>query len=218
MSEHTNTLLFSSREAAGALLARRIVADNSDFDCIVAIPNGGIIVAASVAARLNRPMLLCCATRIVAPGREDLGIGAVYSTSGKAVLNSELIQVLGLSHSAVLGACRDARRRLGGARRDGESITDLQQLAAASRILVIDDGIATGYTMTAAVELVNQCDPSRVVAAAPVVSSYGFQTVAPLVSQIIYLHYGGESEFRVDYYYHHFPNISSEEIRSLGYR
>jgi putative phosphoribosyl transferase len=80
-------------------------------------------------------------------------------------------------------------------------------VTTARRVLIVDDGIATGFTMAAATELVRSMGSAEIVVAAPVTSAYGFKTIASRVTDVIYLHYSHDTSFSVAAHYKSFPDI-----------
>jgi putative phosphoribosyl transferase len=203
-------IVFKSREDAGAKLAERLDAsEKSHPDLLLAIANGGAVIARPIAARLHCAVALCCISRIKAPGVRDLTIGAVYGTNG-ALLNHDIIRILRLTVDEVSAAQHKARELKVEAELKVGAIRE-GWLASARRILIVDDGIATGYSMAAAAELANSLGSAEASVAAPVVSSYGFRTIVERVSEVIYLHYTTAPNFRVRPYYNFFPEVSLSE-------
>ncbi|MEV7966884.1 phosphoribosyltransferase family protein [Sphaerisporangium sp. NPDC088356] len=169
------SLLFADRAEAGALLAE-ILADLGLADpVILALPRGGVAVAAPVAERLDAPLDVLVTRKIGHPEQPELGVGAI-AEGGEPVLDVPFLAHLGLSTEDVATVVEQERREL--ARRvaayRGERM--LPRLMGRD-VVVVDDGLATGATARAALRAVRASRPRRLVLAVPVGSP---RTVAEL--------------------------------------
>jgi len=157
---------FADRLEAGRVLASHCDAYRDRGDVIVlALPRGGVPVAYEVASALHAPLDVFLVRKLGVPGREELAMGAVAS-GGVLVLNHDVVQLLGLGTDAMQRvADREGAelRRRESAYRGARPMPDL----AARTVLLVDDGVATGASMRAAVESVRQHAPERVVVAVP---------------------------------------------------
>lgn len=162
----TDLKVFADRADGGRRLALELERYRDDRAFVLAIPRGGIEVAAEVARALDADLDVTVAKKIPAPGHDELAIGAV-TAGGALYLNTDLITALGVTNPALLRAVRSAhteaierdRRLRGGA---------APPALAGRTVIVIDDGLATGATMTAALRAAKSGGAARVVAAAPV--------------------------------------------------
>jgi predicted phosphoribosyltransferase len=161
---------FGSRVDAGQTLARLLTRYAARSDVIVlGLPRGGVPVAAIVAAALGAPLDVFTVRKIGVPGYRELAIGAIAS-GGARVLNHPLIAQLGLTDRALGAVIAEEQREL--ARREQVFRGDRPPLDVGGRIVIlVDDGLATGSTMRAAVRAVRDLGPSRVVVAVPVGSA-----------------------------------------------
>lgn len=133
---------------------------------VLALPRGGVPVAAAVADRLGAPLDVLTVRKVGTPGHVELALGAVAS-GGLVVLNDDLVARLGLGEGAVSARVDVARREL--AERDRRLRGDRPAPELDGRtVVVVDDGLATGATMRAAVAAVRTASPQRVVVAVPV--------------------------------------------------
>lgn len=163
-------LPFGNRVDAGETLARHLQRYAGRSDVIVlGLPRGGVPVAAIVAGALGAPLDVFTVRKIGVPGYRELAIGAIAS-GGARVLNHPLIAELGLTDGAIGSVIAEEEREL--ARRERVFRGDRAPLDVGGRIVIlVDDGLATGSTMRAAVLAVRDLGPSRVVVAVPVGSA-----------------------------------------------
>jgi putative phosphoribosyl transferase len=152
----------ASRELANAL---QPYANRPDV-LVLALPRGGVPVAYQVAKTLNAPMDLMLVRKLGLPGHEELAMGAI-ATGGIRVLNAEFIQGLGISEAQIEQVTalelQELRRREQ-IYRDDRPIPEVQGRC----VILIDDGLATGATMQAAIAALRQQKPSEIVVAIPV--------------------------------------------------
>ena len=152
---------FLDRQEAGRELGARLARFAADPGLVIlALPRGGAPVAAEVARALGRPFDLLLVRKLGIPGMEETAMGAIAG-DGTVVMNDELLAELRLSDAAVDAVIRRETREL--ARRDTLYRGGRPQAEVTDRtILVIDDGIATGATMLAAVRLLRQRRAARI--------------------------------------------------------
>jgi predicted phosphoribosyltransferase len=158
---------FADRRAAGAELAAKLGHfANRDDVVVLALPRGGVPVAFEVAEALEVPLDIFLVRKLGMPGYRELAMGAIAS-GGVRVLNEEVVRWFGISDRAIEAVARDEQRELERREREyrrGRSMADLRNKIA----ILIDDGLATGSTMRAAVQAVRQHAPARVIVAVPV--------------------------------------------------
>ena len=161
---------YTDRADAGARLADAVAAslgatDRSDV-IVLGLPRGGVPVAAPVAARLGATLDILAVRKVGTPGHVELAIGAIAS-GGLVVRNDVLVAQLGLRERAVARRLTVARKELDAQERRLRG--DRPRPVLADRIVVlVDDGLATGATMRAAVLAVRTAGPRRIVVAVPV--------------------------------------------------
>lgn len=161
---------FENRSEAGAVLAAELMdyADRDDV-LVLGLPRGGVPVAYQVARTLRVPLDVLVVRKIGAPGHEELAIGAIAS-GGRVVLSQDLIAALGVSPAQLEAIVRREQAELARRERTYRGDRPLPDLRGRTVILV-DDGLATGSTMRAAVAAVRQQAPARIVVAAPVAAA-----------------------------------------------
>jgi len=157
---------FRDRHDAGRRLAAELLAHRGDDPVVIGLPRGGVPVAEEVAAALDAPLEVLAVRKLGAPHNPEYGIGAV-AEGGVRVFDSEALAVLGISGGAldsiVSRETEELRRRVA-AYRGERPLIDLRGRTA----IVVDDGVATGVTDTAALRAVRRLRPRRLVLAVPV--------------------------------------------------
>jgi putative phosphoribosyl transferase len=158
---------FVDRADAGRVLARQLADYAKRKEVIVlALPRGGVPVAFEVARELNAPLDVFVVRKLGVPGQEELAMGAIAS-GDVVVINDDVVQALKIPHEAIAEAVEHERQEL--ARREaiyrgGRSVLDVED----KTVILIDDGLATGSTMRAAVTALRQKNPASVVVAVPI--------------------------------------------------
>jgi len=157
---------FRDRRDAGRVLARKLSAYAGQADVMVlALPRGGVPVAYEVALALNAPLDIFLVRKLGLPGREELAIGAIAS-GGIRVLNEDIIRVLGVPEEVINIVARNELQEL--ERREHNYRGDRPAPDVRDRkVILIDDGLATGASMRAAVVGVRAQHPARIVIAVP---------------------------------------------------
>lgn len=161
------TLPFRDRRDAGRALARKLAAYAGRSDVIVlALPRGGVPVGYEVARTLGAPLDAFMVRKLGVPGHEELAMGAI-AAGGVQVLNNDVIAQLRIPSALVAPVAARESREL--ARRDALYRGSRPPPAVRGRVVIlVDDGLATGSTMRAAVAALRQLGPARIVVAAPV--------------------------------------------------
>src|SRR4030088_2716508 len=161
--------LFRDRREAGRLLAEKLAPSKARLDVLVlALPRGGVPVAYEVARGLGAPLDVFVVRKLGVPGYEELAMGAI-ATGGVRVLNDQLVERLGIGEQAI--AADAARERAGGERRERLYRGDRPPPDVRGRtVILVDDGLATGATMHAAIDALRLQNPARIVVAVPTAS------------------------------------------------
>jgi predicted phosphoribosyltransferase len=205
-------LIFKDRREAGrkltSALAKRI--DSQEPTVVLGIPRGGVVVAAEVANDLSAPLDVIIARKVRAPNRPELGIGAVVNGNHIPVINKELARAVGatpgyLSREIAIQG-EEIDRRLG-VYRDNRPALEV----AGRTVVVVDDGIATGFTFRAALEGLRQRNSGRLVAAVPVAAPEGFEMIKAFADEAVCLS-TPVSFLAVGYWYQNFDQVSDEEV------
>lgn len=205
---------FADRRDAGQRLAAELKARALPDPVVLALPRGGVPVGYEVAAALKAPLDVLLVRKLGAPGYEEFGIGAVVDgVQPQLVLNAEAIEALQIS-PAYIEAERDRqlaeierRRRLYSGSTPAESVQG-------RTAIVVDDGVATGGTLLAALYALKRASPRHIVLAVPVAPPDTLQKLAVQVDEVVCL--AAPVDFRaVGAYYDNFDQTSDEEVIAL---
>ncbi|MFC1465259.1 MAG: phosphoribosyltransferase [Candidatus Brachytrichaceae bacterium NZ_4S206] len=201
---------FRDRSQAGQLLARRLRRYTGRDDVIVlALPRGGVPVAYAIASALNVPLDVFVVRKLGVPGEEELAMGAIAS-GGVRVLSQELIEELGLTDEDVE---RVAARELAELQRrervfrGDRPFPDLE----GKTVILVDDGIATGATMRAAIRAVRAHRPARVSVAVPVGAPQALEALQDEADELICL-LSPEVLMGIGAWYQDFSQLSDAEV------
>jgi len=207
---------FLNRAEAGDVLAGQLRGFAGRRDVVVlGLPRGGVPVAAVVADALGAPLDVFSVRKLGVPGHRELAMGAIAS-GGARVLNYELISELRISDQAVAAVIAEEGEEL--ARRERVFRAGRPPLELAGRIaVVVDDGLATGSTMTAAVQALRDLGPSRVVVAVPVGSADACRNLEAIADEVICARIP-RSFVAVGQWYRDFSETSEDEVKRLLHR
>jgi putative phosphoribosyl transferase len=204
---------FRDRAEAGSVLAGYLGHHASRGDTVVlALPRGGVPVAFEVATRLRAALDIIVVLKLSATRYPELALGAV-AAGGSHVLNEDLVRRLGISATA-MNATIDANCRLL-AERARSLRGDRQPLDfAGANVIVVDDGLATGASMRAAIAAIRERNPAKIVAAVPVASQEATDSISVLVDEFVCA--GCPASFvSVGNWYRSFAQVSDEDVRVL---
>jgi putative phosphoribosyl transferase len=206
-------MIFKNREAAGRQLAKRLgdYANRKDVT-VLGIPRGGVNVAFEVAHALNAPLDIFLSRKLGVPGQEELAFGAIAAGDGR-YLDEQVIEAAGISEEQVERITQEVKETL-------------QQRAVLYRgnrpplhvtgrtIILVDDGIATGASVYAAINALRQMKPAELVIAVPVASATTCDWLRTEVDQLICL-YAPEQFYAVGQFYESFTQVEDDEVKDL---
>jgi predicted phosphoribosyltransferase len=203
---------FADRNAAGRLLADRLLKYRGKDVLVLGIPRGGVPVAAAVAAALDADLDVVVARKLGAPISEELGIGAVTS-DGVRFLNNAMIRELGVSEpyieNVVQLQMQEAKRREARFRGNAPA-----PRIAARVVILVDDGLATGATMIAAARSVKARGPRQLIIAVPVGSTDAIEALRREADEVECLA-TPEPFWAVGAYYKNFAQTEDSEVNDL---
>ncbi|MGM0576915.1 MAG: phosphoribosyltransferase [Myxococcota bacterium] len=204
---------YRNRQEAGRILADRLADHAGERDVFVlALPRGGVPVAAVVAEALDAPLDVLLVRKLGVPGHGELAMGAIAS-GGARVMNRSVVRGQGISEAEVERVEDDERRELRRreeAYRGDRPFPDLD----GKTVILVDDGVATGATMKAAIEALRQYGPRRIVAAVPVAPA---ETVSDLRSRVdeVVCPRTPAPFFAIGQWYADFGQTTDQEVRQL---
>jgi putative phosphoribosyl transferase len=204
---------FKNRKQAANELVKMLSAYKNDTSAIVlALPRGGVVLGAVVADVLNLPLDVFIVRKLGVPGHEELAFGAIAS-GGIEVFNENIFTQSFLDEDAYKVVWQNEQKEL--ARREqhyrgNKPYPDLSD----KTIIVVDDGVATGATMQAAVMAIKNQKPSKIILAVPVAPPEVFQQFESLADEMVVLttpeHLGG-----IGAWYDQFEQVSDREVLAL---
>ncbi|MGB9633600.1 MAG: phosphoribosyltransferase [Chloroflexaceae bacterium] len=204
---------FHDRTAAGRALAARLTAYADRPDTIVlALPRGGVPVGYEIATALNAPLDLMLVRKLGVPGEEELAMGAI-AEGGVRVLNTDVVRGLRIDPDTIAQvAAREGQEleRRGRLYRGGRLAPDLR----GKTVILVDDGLATGATMRAAIVAARAQEPARIIVAAPVAARETVALLESMVDEVIVVQ-TPEPLAAIGLWYEEFPQVSDEEVRAL---
>ncbi|MBV8959456.1 MAG: phosphoribosyltransferase [Actinobacteria bacterium] len=203
---------FRDRPDAGRALARRLLEAGTLPTVVLGLPRGGVPVAAEVAGALHAPLDVFVVRKLGVPGHRELAMGAVAS-GGVRVLNERLVASLSIPPAAIEAVAGDEARELArreAAYRSGRPALDL----AGADVLLVDDGLATGATMRAAIEAVRQLGPNSVTVGVPVGAQATCNELAAVADAIVCVE-SPANFYAVGQWYDDFTQTHDDEIVRL---
>lgn len=205
---------FENRLQAGRALARALEHYRGSEAIVLAIPRGGVVVGYEVATELDLDLDVIVPRKIGAPNQPELAIGAIASWGNhETILDEHAVRYLGVSPSYIE---REAR----------EQLTEINRRLVAYRgtteppnvvdrsVLLVDDGIATGYTTRAAALALRKLNASEVILAVPVAPPDSLQAIRTYVTDVVCLETPAPF-MAVGYWYRDFAQVSDEEVQRL---
>ncbi len=204
---------FRDRTEAGQLLATKLAAYADRPDVLVlALPRGGVPVAFEVARALHAQLDVIIVRKLGVPGEEELAMGAIAS-GGVCVLNDGVVQTLGIPEEVIHQVA--TREQHEAERRERLYRGDRPAYEVRGRtVILVDDGIATGATMRAAVAAVRQQQPACIVVAVPAAASATCEEFAAEVDELVCL-IRPKAFLAVGFWYKNFSQTTDEEVRDL---
>ncbi|MGC8793056.1 MAG: phosphoribosyltransferase [Bryobacteraceae bacterium] len=204
---------YRDRAEAGQRLAERLLDYRDRPDVIVlGLPRGGVVVACEVARRLHAPLDVFVVRKLGVPGQEELAMGAIAS-GGVRVLNRAVVDLWGIPASVIEEVA--AREQAELERREKVYRGARPPLEVNGRVVIlVDDGIATGSTMRAAVSALRKLGPARVIVAAPVAAPQACELLAEEADEVV-CDFMPDPLYSVGLWYDDFTQNTDEEIREL---
>jgi len=205
--------MFWDRQEAGRKLAGELVKLKLTDPAVLALPRGGVPVAAEIAAALNAPLDLIIVRKVGAPGNPELAVAAIVDGDpSDIVLNREIVEAYGLGHSELRRLVAQERPEL--ERRRTAYTQGRKPLSTAGKtVILVDDGSATGTTMKVAIRALKRRSPREIVVALPVAPPDVAADLAQEADRVVCL--SKPVRFRaLGHHYRSFPQLTDEEVLS----
>jgi putative phosphoribosyl transferase len=202
---------FRDRSEAGRRLARALAGYKAEKPVLLALPRGGVLVAAEVAAVLDAPLDLILVRKIGAPMQPELAIGAVVDGAQPIIVrNEDIIQLAGISETEFEAICTAELTEI--ERRRGRYLADRTHIEISGRVtIVIDDGIATGATTRAALRATRVRDPQKLVLAIPVAPANVLIEMRQEADDVICLE-AYDRFGAIGWFYEDFTQVADEQV------
>lgn len=204
--------MFEDRADAGRRLADRLAADSFPDGLVLAVPRGGVVVAAPVAERLGLPLDVIIPRKIGAPQNPELAIGAV-TEDGTVIWDRMLTAQIGLDEAdlaPLVGKGMAEIKRRSAAYRGGRARADF----AGRTVVLVDDGIATGSTILAALRSIRKGKPRAIVLAVPVAPPDTLERLSREVDRVVCLE-SPVAFYAVGQFYRDFTQTTDAEVVDL---
>ncbi|MBU4374559.1 MAG: phosphoribosyltransferase [Euryarchaeota archaeon] len=205
--------VFEDRTEAGRLLAEKLVQYKDSDGEVLGIPSGGVPVAKEIAASLNLHMDLMIVRKLQIPYNPEAGFGAM-GLDGEVILNEGLLAELGLTEDEIRAQTENTKeviKRRNLVFRKGRLFPSLKDRV----VILVDDGLASGYTMLAAVRFVKRKMPGKIIVAVPTASKTTVELILHEVDELICLNVRHGISFAVADAYRNWYDLSDEEVLSI---
>jgi len=205
-------MVFLNRREAGEKLSQVLEKYKSDDLVVIGIPRGGVVVAAQVAKALQTSLDVIIPRKIGAPHNPEVAIGAV-TQDGTVIKDEAVVQILGISDAQIRDLASHVEQEISrrvSTYRGGRSGVEMRN----KTVILVDDGIATGYTIKAALQSVRRSEANRLVLAVPVAPAEILMELNKLVDDFVCLH-RPELFYAVGQFYRDFDQTTDEEVIQL---
>jgi predicted phosphoribosyltransferase len=205
-------LSFADRIDAGEKLGEALLQYSTEDTIVLGIPRGGVIIGYEVADKIQAPLDIIVPKKLGAPHNPELAIGAV-TEEGEVVLDEDLVNRLGVAEDYIRGEAERKKEEI--QRRLEEYRGEAPYPRLEGRVVIlVDDGIATGSTMRAAILSVKSRNPERLVVGVPVASAQSVEELKPLVDDMVVLS-TPRPFYAIGQFYQSFQQNTDEQVMGL---
>lgn len=180
---------------------------------VLAIPSGGVPVGLALAGELELPLDVVIARKLQIPGNTEAGFGAL-ALGGGCFLNHELMDRLGIDQEQVEAEMRRVRQELDARNQTLRNSRPLPQLEG-RKVILVDDGLASGFTMLAALEAVREKNPAMIIVAVPTAPMDSIRRLSGKAEQIICANIHDRTPFAVANAYQQWRDLETSEVRAM---
>ena len=205
--------VFRDRVHAGELLASKLKPYIGKDSIVLAIPSGGVPIGSTIAKELGLQMDLIIVRKLPIPYNTEAGFGSM-SWNGEVKLNEKLVEQLELSDPEIDSIIRDVKSELDKRMEIFRGNRPFPELKGKTAIIV-DDGLASGYTLLAAISSVKKLSPARIIVAVPTASKNAVDLLAPYVDEIFCLNIRETKIFAVADAYQEWHDLTQQEVLKL---
>jgi predicted phosphoribosyltransferase len=205
--------VFEDRKEAGRLLAKKLIKYIDTDSIVLGIPSGGVPIASEIAHALNLPMDLIIVRKIQIPYNPEAGFGAM-GPDGDIILNERLLNQLKLTEDQIkiqIKKTKDVIEKRNQLFREGIPFPSLKEKI----VIVTDDGLASGYTILAAVKFIKRKMPRKIVISVPTGSARTVDFILPEVDELICLNVRSRFPFAVADAYKKWYDLVDEEVLNI---
>lgn len=205
-------VIFKDRVDAGEILANKLSKYAAENPLVLGLPRGGVPVAFEVAKALKAPLDVFIVRKLGVPGHEELAMGAI-ATGDVRVLNESVIEYLHISKEAIATETRKEKEELKRRERVYRSGRDPVNVANRT-VLLIDDGIATGSTIKAAIAALKKQKAGKIIVGVPVAPSSTIEELKKEVDDLVCIS-TPDLFMAISVWYDEFPQTTDEQVREL---
>lgn len=208
-------IIFKNRQEAGEKLTEKLQAYKDSKEVLVlGIPRGGVAVGATLAKKLGFKFDLIIPRKLPIPENPEMGFGAILS-DGTILLNDEVVAAYNISPRTIQIISAEVLKEVKRREQEYRGTTKFP-IVKDKIIILVDDGLATGFTMLAAIKAIKKHQPKKVIVAAPVSPEDSIERVKPQVDDLVCLHIQrGYGSFAVASFYQDFHDLTDEEVKNL---
>ena len=205
--------VFEDRYEAGRLLAEKLTTYKNSDAIILGIPSGGVPIATEIASALDLPMDLIIVRKIKIPYNPEAGFGSI-GPEGEITLNEKVLAQLSLTEKEMKGEIKktkDVIKQRDQLFRHERSFPGLKE----KTVIVVDDGLASGYTMFAAIKFIKKKSPQKVIVGVPTGSGKTVDFVLSFVDELVCLNIRNKLPYAVADAYRNWYDLTDEEVLRL---
>jgi putative phosphoribosyl transferase len=206
-------MIWKNRKQAGEFLAKKLLKFKNTHSIVLALPRGGVPVAAEIATALDVPMDVLIVRKIGAPFQEELAVGALCEENENPLWNTSILLNTGLEPNDLNDTIEVEQRKIRQQIkifRAGRKLPSMKGKIA----IVVDDGLATGATVTAAIDYLKKMGALQIIVAVPIAAASSARQIRRKVDELIALE-EREDLFSVGSWYQDFSQVSDHEVRDL---